>query len=127
MSPVRELEQIEKEALEALQSAASSERVRELEITYLGRKGPLARVGKSLGTLPVEERRTVGQAANRVRGSIESAISGKLADLDRSERSRRLEAERVDVTQPGRVIPHHLRHAVRRIRIVKRVLSVPEQ
>jgi phenylalanyl-tRNA synthetase alpha chain len=105
LSPVDELELIEKEALEALGAADSSDRVQELQIVYLGRKGPLARVGKTLGTLPVEERKLVGQAANRVRGLIESAIAGKLADLDNSERAGRLEAERLDITLPGRKPP----------------------
>ncbi|HYN98483.1 MAG TPA: phenylalanine--tRNA ligase subunit alpha, partial [Actinomycetota bacterium] len=81
MSPVDELQSIEKQALDALSEARSSERVQELQIAYLGRKGPLARVGKTLGSLPVEERKVVGQVANRVRGLIESAIAGKLADL----------------------------------------------
>ncbi len=105
MSPVDELENIEKEALEALGAAASSERVQELQIAYLGRKGPLARVGKTLGTLPVEERKLVGQAANRVRGLIEKTISDKLSELDNSERAGRLEAERLDITLPGRKPP----------------------
>jgi phenylalanyl-tRNA synthetase alpha chain len=105
VSPVEELEGIEKEAIEALNSAGSTERVQELQIAYLGRKGPLARVGKALGTLPVEERKVVGQAANRVRNLIEAAIAGKLADLDRSERAGRLEAERLDITLPGRMPP----------------------
>jgi phenylalanyl-tRNA synthetase alpha chain len=105
LSPVDELEVIEKEALEALGAAGSTERVQELQIVYLGRKGPLARVGKTLGTLPVEERKLVGQAANRVRGLIETAIADKLADLDNSERAGRLEAERLDITLPGRKPP----------------------
>jgi phenylalanyl-tRNA synthetase alpha chain len=105
LSPVDELQGIEQEALQALDAAASSDRVRELEIAYLGRKGPLNRVGKTLGTLPVEERKVVGQAANRVRGLIESAIARKLEDLDRLERAGRLEAERLDVTLPGRTPP----------------------
>lgn len=105
MSAVDELQSIEKSALDELDGAESSERVQELQITYLGRKGPLARVGKSLGGLPVEERKLVGQAANRVRGLIESAIAEKLAELDKLERAGRLEAERLDITLPGRMPP----------------------
>ena len=105
MSPVDELQSIEKQALDALSEARSSERVQELQIAYLGRKGPLARVGKTLGSLPVEERKVVGQVANRVRGLIESAIAGKLADLANAERQGRLEAERLDITLPGRKPP----------------------
>ena len=105
MSPVDELESIEKQALDALGEAGSSARVQELQIAYLGRKGPLARVGKTLGSLPVEERKVVGQVANRVRGLIESAIADKLAALDNAERGGRLEAERLDITLPGRMPP----------------------
>ncbi|HVL50048.1 MAG TPA: phenylalanine--tRNA ligase subunit alpha [Actinomycetota bacterium] len=102
MNATEELEAIEKEALLALHDAESSDRVKELEIAYLGRKGPLARLGKTLGSLPLEERRSTGQVANRVRGLIAEAISVKLADLDEAEREGRLEAERLDVTLPGR-------------------------
>ncbi|HEX2149475.1 MAG TPA: phenylalanine--tRNA ligase subunit alpha [Actinomycetota bacterium] len=105
MSPVEELQSIEKQALDALSEAGSSARVQELQIAYLGRKGPLARVGKTLGSLPVEERKVVGQVANRVRGLIESAIADKLADLDNAEREGRLEAERLDITLPARMPP----------------------
>ncbi|CAN5819076.1 phenylalanine--tRNA ligase subunit alpha [soil metagenome] len=102
MSAIDELQGIEKEALHEVEAAGSSERVQELQIIYLGRKGPLARVGKSLGGLPAEERKLVGQAANRVRGLIESAIAEKLAEQDKMERAGRLESERLDITLPGR-------------------------
>lgn len=103
VGPIAELEAIEQQALTAIGDADSSGQVQELQIAYMGRKGPLARVGKSLGGLPVEDRRTVGQVANRVRGAIESAIANKLADLEASEQEGRLEAERLDITLPGRM------------------------
>lgn len=102
---VKELEAIANEALASLDGAQSSDAVREIQITYLGRKGPLAKISKSLGALPAQERKTVGQAANRVRSQVEGAISDRLEAMQEQERAARLEAERVDVTLPGRTPP----------------------
>jgi phenylalanyl-tRNA synthetase alpha chain len=102
---VDELDSIGQKAVAALEGAGSSEQVRELEIEFLGRKGPVASIGKSLGTLPVEDRKLVGQAANRVRGLIEQAISDRKRALRSHEEAARLQAERLDVTLPGRTPP----------------------
>ena len=102
---VDELDSIGQKAVAALEGAGSSDQVRELEIEFLGRKGPVASIGKALGTLPVEDRKVVGQAANRVRGLIEQAIADRLSGLRIQEEAARLQGERVDVTLPGRTPP----------------------
>jgi phenylalanyl-tRNA synthetase alpha chain len=104
-SLVDELDSIGQKAVAALEGAGSSDQVRELEIEFLGRKGPVASIGKALGTLPVEDRKVVGQAANRVRGLIEQAIADRLNALRTQEEAARLQGERVDVTLPGRTPP----------------------
>ena len=108
MSPdtlISELNTVRDEALAALDAAADSQQLRQLEIQFLGRKGPLARVGKSLASLPMESRKTVGRAANEVRDLIESQIAEKRSRLELFEQAGRWEAERVDVTLPGRRPP----------------------
>ncbi|HEX2259726.1 MAG TPA: phenylalanine--tRNA ligase subunit alpha, partial [Actinomycetota bacterium] len=102
---ISELHAVRDEALAALDTAADSQQLRQLEIQFLGRKGPLARVGKSLASLPVESRKTVGRAANEVRDLIESQIAEKRSRLEILEQAGRWEAERVDVTLPGRRPP----------------------
>jgi phenylalanyl-tRNA synthetase alpha chain len=102
---ISELNSVRDVALATLEEATDSEQLRQLEIQFLGRKGPLARVGKSLAGLPIESRRTVGRAANEVRGLIESQIAEKRSKLESSERAGRWEAERIDVTLPGRRPP----------------------
>lgn len=99
---IAELEAIAGRAADALGAALSSAQVREAEIEYLGRKGPLSRIGKSLGALAPEDRKLVGLQANRVRSRIEQAIAGRLEGLGQSEHAARLESERIDVTLPGR-------------------------
>lgn len=97
-----ELEQIHAEALEAVGATADSASLRDAEIRFLGRKSRLARTVSALGGLPEDSRRRVGRAANEVRASIESALAERRAAVEADERAARLEAERLDVSLPGR-------------------------
>ncbi len=56
---------------------------------------------KALGRLPPEERPAVGEAANRAKTGIESAVAARLAALDEAELAEDL-ARVVDVTLPAR-------------------------
>jgi phenylalanyl-tRNA synthetase alpha chain len=104
-NPILQLNAVATTAVADLEAAADLDRVRELEISYLGRKGPLATIGRSLGGLPVEERRSVGMAANEARSRVQAAIDARRADLGRAEAGVRLQKERLDITLPGRKPP----------------------
>ncbi|MDQ4148671.1 MAG: phenylalanine--tRNA ligase subunit alpha [Actinomycetota bacterium] len=101
-SLVEELNAVRDHALKDIEGAEDSNRLRAVEVDYLGRKGPVARIGRSISELPLEDRKVVGRTANEVRGAIEGAIASKRRELESSELARRWEAERVDVTLPGR-------------------------
>lgn len=117
-----ELSSIGEAALSALQHAGSSTEVNEIQVRYLGRKGPVARLGKSLAGMPVEQRRVLGQAVNRVRDQIESAIATRLQELRTLEQAARLEAERIDVTLPGRTPPRGTLHPL--TQVLEEILDV---
>jgi phenylalanyl-tRNA synthetase alpha chain len=69
-----------------------------LRVKYLGReRGVLTAVLRSLKDLSPEEKRTVGPAANALRDEIESALHGKLAEL---QAASSLESD-IDLTRPG--------------------------
>ncbi|MEW5797138.1 MAG: phenylalanine--tRNA ligase subunit alpha, partial [Candidatus Zixiibacteriota bacterium] len=63
MSLLDEVSRLESEALERIGQAYSLDSVKELQIRYLGRKGPLVALLRQLGSLPEEERRLVGARA----------------------------------------------------------------
>jgi phenylalanyl-tRNA synthetase alpha chain len=73
-------------------------------VEVLGKKGRLTLVLRGIGGLPVEDRPKVGAVANTVRSAIESALAERRASLGEAELQARLEAERIDVTTPGRPI-----------------------
>lgn len=79
MSSRDELKSLEKEALEGLSRADSLDAVKELQVKYLGRKGPVFAALKSLGKLPPEERKERGAQANRLRQLLEAKFVEALA------------------------------------------------
>ncbi|MCI0571626.1 MAG: phenylalanine--tRNA ligase subunit alpha, partial [Myxococcaceae bacterium] len=74
------------EKLKALAEAARRDitvagepaRVEELRVRFLGKKGELSQVLGSMGKLPPEERRSLGEVANRVKAEIESLLAAAL-------------------------------------------------
>lgn len=55
-----------------------------------------------MGGLSAEERPVIGQVANQVRSAIEEIIGAKQETFQQQETQQRLQAEKVDVTLPGR-------------------------
>jgi phenylalanyl-tRNA synthetase alpha chain len=88
----------------AVQAAATADDLRDVEIRYLGRRGELTQVLRSLGSLPAADRPLVGQRANDIRSRLGDLVSARAAELGRLESEAALERERLDVTLPG-IVP----------------------
>ena len=95
--------------------ARSTTDLEQIRVRVLGRSGELTGLLRSLGAIPAAERPRVGQQANQAKGEIEALIAEKLAALKGAERERALEAERLDLTLPGRRIPPGPVHPVTRV------------
>lgn len=95
------LEEIRLEALHALEGLDELDKLEEFRLKYLGKKGALTQVLRGMGGLPAEERPIVGQIANEVRNQLESELEQKTKDLKEAALTRKLEAEKIDVTVPG--------------------------
>ena len=97
-----QLDKIRQLALDAIIVATTEEALQEIRVRYLGRKGELTGLMKSLGALPVEERPAVGQLVNSVKDEVESCIETALLRAKEDATAKRLATERIDVTLPGR-------------------------
>ena len=97
-------------ALDAIGAARSSAELEEVRVRYLGRKGELTRILRSLGELPEERRPEAGKAANELRRELQEAIDSRSAALRAQEAGASLAAEALDVTLPGRWHPLGRRH-----------------
>ncbi len=96
------LEALKEKALKELMEVDSLQRLKEFQVRYLGRKGELKALLKGMGKLDPEERPLVGQLANKIKDILEGAIKEREEALRIQEEERRLEAEKIDVTLPGR-------------------------
>ena len=96
----RSLDELATDARTRIAASASLADLEALKVELFGKKGAITAQLKSLGTLPHEERKTVGARINAVRDDLASLVEGRKAELDRAERERKLAAGRLDVTQP---------------------------
>ena len=101
---------IREAALARVAAATTSEELATLRVQYLGKKGELTQVLRGMGKLPPDERPRVGQLANQVREELERALREAGEKLSRQEQERRLRAEALDVTLPGRPVTTGHRH-----------------
>lgn len=90
------------EALQAIEHACDEKSLDALRVQYLGKKGSFTDLLKSLGKLPVDERPTAGEKINQAKKALQQAIESRRGEVVSAALDARLNAERLDVTLPGR-------------------------
>ncbi|MFD0588466.1 phenylalanine--tRNA ligase subunit alpha [Paenibacillus sp. GCM10027627] len=109
------LEELRVEALQELQGVETQQTLNDLRVKYLGKKGALTEILRGMGGLSAEERPVIGQVANDVRGAIEAVIEEKAAAFQQEETNKRLLAETIDVTLPGKSLPTGAVHPLNKV------------
>lgn len=97
-----DLTHIATEAKRAIAEANDIPALEALRVHYLGKKGALTEVLKTLGHLSPAERPKVGQQVNDVKVALQDAINAKRSALQAAALQAKLASESVDVTLPGR-------------------------
>ncbi len=101
------LEQIKTEALKqieatSMQSAQALDKLNEIRVNYLGKKGELTALLKGMKDVQPEERPKVGQMVNEVRAEIEAVLEKATEKMKAAALEGRLKAETIDVTLPAK-------------------------
>ncbi len=107
-----QLMEILQEAKEQLKNAASMDATEELRIRFLGKKGRLTEILRSMGSLNEEDRKALGKQANDVRSEIEKLLEEKFLEMKLVQRAAKFKAEKIDVTEPGTVISLGTKHPI---------------
>jgi phenylalanyl-tRNA synthetase alpha chain len=89
-------------ALADIAAATTLEALEALRVALLGKSGSITAQLKSLGTLPPDERKAVGEGINKARDALGEALAARKAVLEQAALDARLASERIDVTLPGR-------------------------
>ena len=93
---------IQQRALAEIEASENLQELDELRVQYLGKKGEITALLKTLGAMEPEQRKSFGQAVNATRDALNQAISARRQTLEASVLEEKLLSERVDVTLPGR-------------------------
>ena len=74
----------------------------EVRVSFLGKKGELTTLLKSLGQMDPAERPKAGEAINQAKSAIQDAIEHRKASLANSQLEEELASGSIDITLPGR-------------------------
>jgi len=90
------------EALAAVATAGDIPALEEVRVTFMGKKGSITELLKSLGAMDPEQRKIAGQQINELKQQVQDALNEKRDALQQAQLSAKLSQERIDVTLPGR-------------------------
>ncbi|MFY4774653.1 phenylalanine--tRNA ligase subunit alpha [Metabacillus sp. RGM 3146] len=107
-----QLKELQQEALQKIANAEDLKSLNEVRVAYLGKKGPITEALRGMGKLSAEERPKMGALANEVREAIASEISLKQKKFEEAETEKKLAAETIDVTLPGRPVRSGSHHPI---------------
>ena len=96
------LEQIKAQALAQIEASDALDKLNEVRVNVLGKKGELTAVLKSMKDVSPEERPKVGQMVNETREEIEKVLEEARARMEKEVREAKLKAEVIDVTLPAK-------------------------
>ena len=97
-----ELLKIKEEALKAISDIDNMENLNNLRVNYLGKKGVLTNILKSLKDIPNEEKPKFGQLVNETRELLETRLNEAKNEVLRKIRQEKIKAEKIDVTLPAK-------------------------
>ena len=110
------LESLVEAALAEVAGAGDARALDDVRVRYLGKKGEISALLKSLGGLNADERPKAGALINEAKQRVQAAIDERRQTLEEAALNEQLSAETLDVTLPGRGEQPGALHPVTRMR-----------
>jgi len=95
------IEQIRREALDALREVTEGEALTGWRSQYLGRRGAVNKLFGTIGGLPPEERAAFGQRVNALQGELSRAFEERETLIQSQLMARDLEEGEIDISLPA--------------------------
>jgi phenylalanyl-tRNA synthetase alpha chain len=96
------LKAIMDEALKQMEASESLDKLNEIRVAYLGKKGELTNVLKSMKDVAPEDRPMVGQLVNEARTALEEKLDTIKTAFEKKVREEKIAKETIDVTLPAK-------------------------
>jgi len=84
------------------ETAQSLGELNDIRVKFLGKKGEMTALLRSMSALAQEERPRIGKIVNEARAELEELLAAKSEELAQRELADKIAAEQIDVTLPGR-------------------------
>lgn len=107
---------LQQQAAAAISQAQDLTSLDAIRVDYLGKKGKLTEILKSLADLSAEEKPKIGQLVNQAKRDISALIEDKMLHLKEMQLQKKLAAERIDVTLPGRNLKSGSLHPITQVK-----------
>ena len=104
------LKKIMDDAIAQIEGSEQLDKLNEIKVSFLGKKGELTSVLKSMKEVAPEDRPKVGQMVNEARAVIEEKLESKKAAFEKALMEEKLKSETIDVTLPGTKLMAGHRH-----------------
>ena len=102
MDMKQKLQEIHEEAIQKIQQIDALDKLLEIRVSYLGKKGQLTSLLKGMKDVAKEERPVVGQMVHETQSQIEELLDRTKKRLEEVALNAKLEAEEIDVTLPAK-------------------------
>ena len=96
------LQAIREEALKQIRESNRLDKLNEVRVSFLGKKGELTAVLKGMKNVDPKERPFVGQMVNETREAIEEFLEETKKKLEEKAREEKMKQEVIDVTLPAK-------------------------
>lgn len=98
------IENLKKQSLEEIVQSDNLDKIENLRVKLLGKKGEITELSKKMKDLSPEERPVFGQLLNELKDSITEALEEKKDELKKIAKEIQLKEETIDISLPGRGI-----------------------
>ena len=96
------LKELQELALNQIEAAIKSSELEEIRVKFLGKKGELTTILRSMGGLSPEERPLVGKLVNEAKAFVEEKLEITIKNIKDKERDEKLSSETIDISLPGK-------------------------
>lgn len=109
------LEDLKNQAQTELKQVSNEVSLQNLKAKFVGRKGVITEITKSMKDVSSEDRPKMGMLINEVKTYIEALFDEKLNQIKEEKKKRAIAEEKIDVTLPGRNVSLGARHPVSQV------------
>jgi len=96
-----DLDSLINDATEMVGDAKTLDQLEAVRVEFMGKKGRLTSVLKSIGSLPVEEKPAAGQAVNQVKVAVQGLIDERRRVLENADLAQKMASDALDITLPA--------------------------